>query len=143
MVGGTKPGTRSSLTVFRRGATKELTVTIAEIEADKPAKKTAGKEEKPKASSAGQALGLAVSELTEAQKKELKVKGGVKVEVATDAAARGGLREGDVIVSVANTEIANLKDFEAAVGKTDKNKPVAMVIRRGDMAQIAVIRPSR
>ena len=143
MVGGTKPGTRSSLTVFRRGATKELTVTIAEIEADKPARKTSGKEEKPKASSAGQALGLAVSELTEAQKKELKVKGGVKVEVATDAAARGGLREGDVIVSVANTEIANLKDFEAAVGKTDKNKPVAMVIRRGDMAQIAVIRPSR
>lgn len=143
MVGGTKPGTRSSLTVFRRGAIKELTVTIVEIEADKPIKKTADKETKPKASSAGQVLGLAVSELTEAQKKELKIKGGVKVEVATEAAARAGLREGDVIVSVANAEISNIKDFEVAVAKVDRSKPVAMVVRRGEMAQIAVIRPTR
>ena len=40
MVGATKPGTRSALVVFRRGSHKELTVTIAEIEADRPAKKT-------------------------------------------------------------------------------------------------------
>jgi serine protease Do len=143
MVGGTKPGSRSSLTVFRRGTTKELTVTIAEIEADKPVVKTTGKEGKPKASSAGQLLGLAVSELTDAQKKEFKIKGGVKIELATEAAARAGLREGDVIVSVANTEIANIKDFEVAVNKVDRNKPVAMVVRRGEMAQIAVIRPAR
>ena len=143
MVGGTKPGTRSTLTVFRRGGTKELSVTIAEIEADKPVKKAADKEEKPKASSAGQVLGLAVSELTEAQKKELKIKGGVKVEAATDAAARAGIREGDVIVSVANAEITSIKDFEVAVAKADRNKSVAMVIRRGEMAQIAVIRPTR
>jgi serine protease Do len=143
MVGGTKPGTRSSLTVFRRGTIKELTVTITEIEADKPVKKTTDKEDKPKASSAGQALGLAVSELTDAQKKELKIKGGVKIEVATEAAARAGLREGDVIVSVSNSQIATIKDFEEAVGRVDKSKPVAMVIRRGDMAQIAVIRPVR
>jgi len=143
MVGGTKPGTRSTLTVFRRGGTKELSVTIAEIEADKPVKKAADKEEKPKASSAGQVLGLTVSELTEAQKKELKIKGGVKVEAATDAAARAGIREGDVIVSVANAEVTSIKDFEVAVAKADRNKSVAMVIRRGEMAQIAVIRPTR
>lgn len=143
MVGATKPGTRSSLTVFRRGSTKELSVTIAEIEADKPVMKATGKEEKPKASSAGQVLGLAVSELTDAEKKELKIKGGVKVEAATEAAARAGLREGDVILSVANFEIIRLKDFEAAVTKVDRSKPIAMVVRRGDMTQIAVIRPAR
>lgn len=143
MVGGTKPGTRSALTVFRRGSTKELHVTIAEIEADKPIKKAVDKEDKPKASSAGQGLGLAVSELTESLKKELKIKGGVKVEAATDAAARAGVREGDVIVTIANAEIANIKDFEIAVTKADRNKPVAMVIRRGEMAQIAVIRSAR
>ena len=142
MVGGTKPGTRSSLTVFRRGVSKELTVTIVEIEADKLVKKTTDKEAKPKASSAGQVLGLAVSELTDAQKKELKIKGGVKVEVATEAAARAGLREGDVIVGVANAEIGSIKDFEVAVAKVDRSKAVAMVVRRGDMAQIAVIRPA-
>ncbi len=143
MVGGTKPGTRSSLTVFRRGSTKELMVTIAEIEADKTARKATDKDEKPKASSAGQALGLSVSELSDAQMKELKIKGGVKVEAAADAAARAGIREGDVIVSVANIEISNIKDFEAAVAKTNRSKPIALVIRRGEMAQIVVIRPGR
>jgi serine protease Do len=143
MVGGTKPGTRSALTVFRRGSYKELSVTIAEIEADKPAKKSPDKEVKPKASSAGQALGLTVSELADDLKKELKVKGGVKVDAVADAAARAGIREGDVIVTVSNFEIRNIKDFETAVAKSDRNKPIAMVIRRGEMAQIVVIRPAR
>ena len=143
MVGGTKPGTRSALTVFRRGGTKELTVTIAEIEADKPVKVSADKEDKPKASSVGQVLGLAVSELTDAQKKELKIKGGVKVEAATDAAARAGLHEGDVIVAIANVEVANVKAFEIALSKLDKNKAINVLFRRGEWAQYAVIRPAR
>jgi serine protease Do len=140
MVGATKPGTRSTLTVFRRGAYKELTVTIAEIEADKPVKKASEKEVKPKASSAGQAIGLAVSELTDAQKKELKVKGGVKVDAATEAAARAGLQEGDVIVQIGNLEVANVKEFEAAVTKSEKNKVLTVLFRRGEWAQYAVIK---
>ena len=143
MVGGTKPGTKSTLTVFRRGSSKELTVTIAEIEADKPAVKTSSREEKPKASTAGQAVGLAVSELTDAQKKEFKLKGGVKVEAAIEAAARAGLREGDIILSLANMEIMSVKDFEAALGKQDKNKPLNLLFRRGEWTQYAVIRPAR
>jgi len=143
MVGGTKPGARSALTVFRRGSHKDLMVTIAEIDADKPTKKPGDKEDKPKATSAGQALGLAVSELTEPLKKELKIKGGVKVDGATDAAARAGVRAGDVITQVGNVEIANVKEFEAAVSKLDKNKAVNVLLRRGEWAQYAVIRPTR
>jgi serine protease Do len=129
--------------VFRRGAIKELTVTIAEIEADKPVRKAADKEQKPKTSSVGQGLGLAVSDLTEAQKKELKIKGGVKIESAIDAAARAGLREGDVIMTVANVEVANVREFEVALSKLDKSKPVNVLFRRGEWAQYAVIRPAR
>ncbi|MFZ4479030.1 MAG: DegQ family serine endoprotease [Rhodoferax sp.] len=140
MVGGTKPGVRSSLTVFRRGGARELTVTIAEIDADKPVKKAADKEEKVKPSGAGQALGLTVSELSDAIKKELKLKGGVRVESATEAAARAGLREGDVIVQVGNTEISSLKEFEATLAKLDKGKAVNVLFRRGEWAQYAVIR---
>ncbi len=141
LVGNTKPGSKSSLTVFRRGASKELTVSIAEIEDDKPAKKAAGKEDKPKASSAGQQLGLVVSELTDAQKKELKLKGGVKVDSATEAAARAGVKQGDVIVAIANAEVGSVKEFEAAVAKMDKNKPINLLLRRGEWAQYALIRP--
>jgi len=140
LVGATKPGTRSALTVFRRGATKELTVTIAEIEADKPVKKVSEKEEKPKASAGGQLLGLVVSDLTDAQKKELKIKGGVKVDAASDAAARAGLREGDVIMAIANTEVNTVKEFEAAAAKLDKTKPVNVRFRRGEWDQYVMIR---
>ena len=143
VVGATKPGTRSSLTVFRRGSYKDLMVTVAEIEADKPTKKAPEKEEKPKPSSAAQLLGLSVSELSEAQKKELRLKGGVKVEAAVDAAARAGLREGDVIVVLGNVEVANVKEFEAAIAKLDKNKAVSVMFRRGDWAQYTMIRPSK
>ena len=140
MVGATKPGTRSALTVFRRGGTKELTVTIAEIEADKPVKKVSDKEEKPKASAGGQLLGLVVSDLTDAQKKELKIKGGVKVDAASDAAARAGLREGDVIMAIANVEVSTVKEFEAAAAKLDKTKPVNVRFRRGEWDQYVMIR---
>jgi serine protease Do len=118
-----------------------LTVTIAEIEADTPVKKTSDKEDKSKPSSAGQALGLAVSELPESLKKELKIKGGVKVEAATDAAARADIREGDVIMAVANVSVANVKEFESVVSKLDKNKPINVLFRRGDWSQYVVIRP--
>ncbi len=143
IVGSTKPGTKSTVTVFRRGATKDLAITIAEIEAEKTVAKASSKDEKPKASSAAQAFGLAVSELTEAQRKELKIKGGVRIESATEAAARAGLREGDVILALANNEVTNVKDFDAILAKFDKSKPLNVLFRRDDWTQYAIIKVSR
>ena len=144
LVGNTKPGTRSTLAVFRRGATRELPITIGEFDAEAPAvARKAPEPEKPKTSAAGQSLGLSVSELTEPQKRELKIKGGVKVDASAEAAARAGLREGDVILAIANAEVANVKEFEAAVAKVDKSKPVTVLFRRGEWAQYALIRPAR
>jgi len=141
MVGNLKPGTRSTLTVFRRGHSKDLTVTIGEFEAERPVARKEH-EGKPRTGVAT-ALGLTVSELSEAQKKELKLKGGVRVEAAVEAAARAGLREGDVILALANVEVGNVREFEAVLTKLDKSKPVNVLFRRGDWAQYAVIRPQR
>ncbi len=143
LVGNIKPGTRSSLTVFRRGSTKDLVVTIAEVEPDKVAQKASDKDDKPKASAAAQSLGLTVSELTDAQKKELKIKGGVRVDAATDAAQRAGIREGDIITAVANMEVNTMKDFESALSKSDRTKPMNILFRRGEWVQYAVVRPAR
>ena len=142
-MGNVKPGTKSTVTVFRRGATKDLSVTVAEVEADKPARPAAKAGVKPPVAGPAQAIGLSVSEITDAQKKELDVKGGVKVDAVEGAAARAGLREGDVIVSIANTEVAGLKSFEAALAKIDKTKSVTVLIRRGDLAQFLILKPAR
>ena len=119
---------------------------VAEIEPDKPAKAAADRDEpaaRAPASAAAKSMGLALSDLTEAQKKELKLKGGVKIDAATDAAARAGLREGDVVLAVSNVEVANVKEFDAALAKADKSKSVSLLFRRGDWAQYALIRPAR
>ena len=143
LVGNTKPGTKAALTVYRRGSTKELAVTIGEIEAEKTARKTTEKSSPPRSSTVAQAMGLTVSDLTDAQKKELKLKGGVKVDAAADSAARAGIREGDIIVAIGNVEVGTLKEFESAVAKLDRTKPIPVLLRRGELASYLLIRPSR
>ena len=86
---------------------------------------------------------MTVSDLNDAQKKELRVRGGVRVDAATDAAARAGIREGDVILAVANSEVSSIKEFEQIMSKIDKNRPASVLIRRGDGAQYVLIRPTK
>jgi serine protease Do len=143
LVGNTKPGTRSTLQVWRRGSQRDMAITVGEFEAEKPEKKADAPAEKPQMSSAAKLLGLTVSELTDAQKKELKLRNGVRVDAVAEPATRAGIQEGDVIVALANIEIPNLQAFEALVSKIDRTKAVSVLIRRGEWAQYTVIRPNR
>jgi serine protease Do len=138
VIGGTKPGTRTSLQVFRRGNYRDLTVTVAEIEPDKP-RRVAQAESAPRASATP--IGLSVSDLSDAQRRELKVRGGVRVEAVEGAAARAGLREGDVILTVDNTEITSARQFTTLVEKADKSKPLTVLVRRGEQSNFLIIRP--
>ena len=140
LVGATKPGTKSTLQVFRRGGTRELSVTVVEFEADRPTR--LGQAPSGPAPVKG-ALGLTVSDLNEAQKKELRVKGGVRVDAADGAAARAGLREGDVILSLDNTEIADAKQFATLSAKAEKARAVSVLVRRGEWVNYLVIRPGK
>ena len=142
LVGNTRPGTRSTLTVWRRGAQRELSITVGEFEPDRPMAK-ASTPEKPAAPVAVSPLGLTLTDLTDAQKRELKIRGGVRVESAAEGAARAGMREGDIILALANTEVGSVKEFEAALSRLDKSKPVNVLFRRGDWAQYVLIRPGK
>ena len=138
IVGGAKPGSKAMLQVFRRGNYRELSVAVGEFEAEQP-RRVSGRDARPQV--AAGALGLAVAELPDGQRRELKIKGGVRVESVEGAAASAGLREGDVILALDNTEIANTRQFEAVVAKLDKSKAVDVLVRRGDAANYLVIRP--
>jgi len=143
MVGNTKPGTRSSIQVWRRGGMRDMQITVGEFEADKPVKKAAAPAEKPQTTSVTKVLGLTVSELSDVQKKELKLRGGVRVDGVAEAGARAGIQEGDVILALANTETPSVQVLETLVSKLDRTKPVSLLIRRGEWAQYTVIRPNR
>jgi serine protease Do len=143
LVGKTKPGTRANLQIWRRGGLRELAITVGEFEADKPEQKTQAPAEKPQTANASKVLGLSVSDLTDAQKKELKLRGGVRVDAVAEPAARAGIQEGDVILALANVETPTAQAFEAMVAKLDRSKTVSVLIRRGEWAQYTVIRPNR
>ena len=143
MVGNTKPGTKSTIQVWRRGSLLDKQIIVGEFEPEAVAKKAAPPAEKPATSNVAKFLGLTVSELTDAQKKELKLRGGVRVDASTDAAARAGIQEGDVILALANTETPSVQVLEGLVAKLDRTKPVSLLIRRGEWAQYVVIRPTR
>ncbi len=141
LVGATKPGTKSTIQVFRRGAYKDLSVTVAELEAPKAKGETAPETKKDKAA-AIESLGLKLSDLSADQKRELRQNGGVLVEAVDGPAARAGIQNGDVILSLANVQIANVAEFEKVLAKVDKSKAVTVLVRRGEFAQYVLIRPA-
>jgi serine protease Do len=142
IIGNTEPGSKAALQVFRRGATRDVQVTVAEFEADRPTRRA---QVEPGAASAPSktALGLTVSELSDAQKRELKIKNGVRVESAEGAAARAGVRDGDVVLAIDNTEVADVKQFLAIAAKVEKSRAVSVMVKRGEFVNYLVIRPAR
>ena len=141
LIGATKPGGKTVLQVFRRGNYRDVTVAVAEFEPDAPSR--AAQAEPAASAGSKSALGLTVSDLSEAARRELKLRGGVKVDAADGAAARAGLREGDVVLTLDNTEITDVKQFIAVAAKAEKSRAVSVLVRRGEWVNYLVIKPAR
>jgi serine protease Do len=141
IVGGTRPGTKAPLQLFRKGKTVELQVTVAELPADKAqARRNGG--EKPPATEKANALGMVVSDVPADKLKELRIRGAVQVDGVDGPAARVGVRPGDLILAINNTEITNSKQFNDLVSKLDAKSKVLLLVRRGDQSTFLIIRPS-
>ena len=139
VVGDTKPGTSVPVQVWRKGATRELTVTVTDTESAQASKKS----DAPAANgNSANTLGVTVTDLSDAKKKDLNIKGGVEVTGLGDGPlARAGVRPGDVIIRVADADISGVKQFEALVKGLDANKAVPVFIRRADSTLVIPVRP--
>ena len=116
-------------------------MTVGEMPDDRA--QAAGEPESKGAAKATALFGLTVADLSEAQKRELKVSSGVRVETASGVAARAGLRQGDLILSVDNTEVNSAKQFQAVLAKLDKAKVINLLVRREDVVSFVLLRPAR
>ncbi len=125
MVGMAKPGAKIPLQVWRKGRMQEVTVMLAELPGEE--EQLAGKN--GKAYSRG---GLALSELTVDQRRELNIDHGLLVEEVTGDAARAGIRVGDVILAVNNGKVSTVEAFRKAIATVPKGKSAAILVRRGD-----------
>ena len=125
-----KPGAKAKLEVWRKGGTREITVTVGELKTQKVAASS------PDGASQGR-LGVAVRSLTPDERKQVGVPGGLLVEDVTPngAAARAGMQPGDVIIAFNSTPLSSADQLKTIISKSGKHG--ALLVRRDD-AQIYV-----
>jgi serine protease Do len=140
IVGNTRPGTRVPMQVFRKGKTLDVQVTVAELPADRPQARRGG--DAPRGGGAANSLGLVVSDVPAERLKELRLRGAVQVDSVDGAAARVGVRQGDLILAINNAEVSSAKQFNDLVAKLDPKNRVLLLVRRGDTSQFLIIRPA-
>jgi len=140
IVGGTRPGSKVSMSVWRKGAQRDLQVTVGEMAQEQQTARSG--EPAPRGAAPANALGLTVSDVPAERLKELKVRGAVQVEAVEGPAASAGLRNGDLILSVNNADVVNAKQFNEQVARLDRKRNVALLVRRGDATQFVIVRPA-
>ncbi|MGH8697641.1 MAG: Do family serine endopeptidase, partial [Burkholderiales bacterium] len=123
-----KPGTRSTLELWRDGGAKEVAITVGEAK-DMQVAETAGTSE------ARGKLGVAVRPLTSEERKETGGKDGLVVESVSGAAARAGIQRGDVILAVNGTPVKDVGELRRLIDKSGKS--IAVLVQR-EAAQIYV-----
>ncbi|MEN9724933.1 MAG: hypothetical protein RLZZ98_442 [Pseudomonadota bacterium] len=128
-VAAVKPGKTVSAEVLRKGASKTLSVTVGEAPADKEEAANPNKGlNKPEINR----IGLLLRDLTPQQKKKLNGKGGLMVVDVQGLAAQAGIRRGDVVLGLNNTEVQSLDQFNKQLAAIASGKTVAVLIQRGD-----------
>ncbi|KFB67520.1 DegQ family serine endoprotease [Candidatus Accumulibacter vicinus] len=142
IVGSTKPGSRVTIQIWRKGAIRDVSVVIGEIAEEKVASRSSRSAKSPDRTA--NRLGLVVSELTAEQKRELKVNGGLLIEDVRNNAARVDLRPGDVILALIsrgeNIEIKSSDQFNRLLAQFDKSANVTLLVRRGELQTFVTIK---
>jgi S1-C subfamily serine protease len=71
-----------------------------------------------------------------------EIKGALVVRVFPDSpAAKGGLRQGDVITAIAGNNIETADQIQKAVEQSQIGKPLSITVRRGEETQKLSVRP--
>ncbi|MFA5915671.1 MAG: DegQ family serine endoprotease [Burkholderiales bacterium] len=141
IVGATRPGSKVGMQVWRKGTTKDLTVTVAEIPADKLAAGE-GKRAKPVEAAANR-LGLVLSDLSDERRRELKLANGVLVDDVRGQ-PRADIRKGDIILALIhkgmNTEAKSVAQFNQALNAIDKSVTITLHVRRGENQSFVTVK---
>ena len=115
------PGHEVTLDIWRKGAEKQIVVTVGDG-TDGARSSTS----KPDLS--GEKLGVAVRPMTAGEKEQADVKTGLLVEEVDGAAARAGIRSGDIILSCNGMPVSSAGELRGMVAKSAKH--VALLVQR-------------
>ena len=136
-IGAMSPGTTVMLTVFRNGATREMTAKLGDLPA------ATGQSDDADTNQGAALRGISATDLTPSLANQLKLpsgsKGAVVINVETASPAEeAGLERGDVIQEVNRQPVADAGGFERAI-RTSGNQPVLLLINRIGMTTFVVV----
>lgn len=129
VVGTTKPGKVVPVEVFRKGGVQMLNIGVGEMPSDGA---EAPQSNKAPAKPEVNKIGLTLKELTPAQKKKLNGRNGLLVIDSTGLAAQAGIRRGDVILGLNNSESQSVETFNKQINAVPAGKTVAVLVLRGE-----------
>jgi len=130
VVGATKPGKNVTAEVFRKGATRSLTLNVGKIPEDTDDSTKAGKS--PAKPSEANRLGLMLRELTPQERKKTNLKNGLLITGVQGSAAQIGIRGGDVLLSVGDYEAQSVEQINKLLETVAAGKLVALRVMRGE-----------
>jgi serine protease Do len=131
-----RPGTKITLTVWRKGVQKDIAVTVAEMKEDAAAAQPRRGTPTPKEKAKPNRMGLVLSDLTDEQRKELDLKSGAVLIEDVVGVVRGNVQPGDVILAIIQKgvpmEAKSAAQVNDILAKLDKGASVTFQVRRGD-----------
>ncbi len=122
-VSATKPGTDVRIDIWRDRARRNVQVTIGKLDEGNVVAANLDKSDSGK-------LGLAVRELTASERAKLNTADGVLVQDASGAAARAGIKAGDVILALNDTPVKSVEQLRELVNKSGKT--IALLVQRNE-----------
>jgi serine protease Do len=129
-----KPGTETTLDVWRGGKKQTVTVKVTELKEQQQQAKAGGKQNSHATDQASQ-FGLTVRPLDPQEKEQAETTGNLVVEEVTGPASAAGVQPGDIILGVNGKRVKTVKELQDEAKSSGKN--VALLIQRED-AQIFV-----
>ncbi|MDI1362083.1 DegQ family serine endoprotease [Methylotenera sp.] len=128
-VGATKPGKIAAVEVLRKGAVKTFSMGVGEMPTETA---EAVQNSKPVPKAEANRIGLTLKELTPQQKKKLNGKNGLLVMESAGAAAQAGIRRGDVVLGLNNSESQSVDLFNKQINAVAVGKTIAVLVLRGE-----------
>lgn len=146
-IGAMAPGTKVNLGILRDGKPREVTVTLSALEEDANTVASAGAQGNDAPAAPGRAdsalLGIAVTDLDAATRKQLGLKAGEGVRITRvygQSASEAQLQPGIVILQVGRKAVGSVAEFNQELRGIKAGQVVMLLVRspRGGTAFVAV-----
>ncbi|RFC37397.1 MAG: serine protease Do [Candidatus Nitrotoga sp. LAW] len=134
IVSDATPGSIARLSVWRRGAAKEVIVTLGDMETDLKTLKPRPMDKEMTLDT----IGLTMHELNPVEQKMLRTDGYVVVDAVDGIAAESGIQPRDIIIAINSQRISSIKQFRTVMAEVGMHAAL-LVQREGNMIFIPLI----